>query len=45
MVKVINVDKTGKIRLSRKQALADMAAQAGGAPAPAPSAPGSEAKA
>jgi polyribonucleotide nucleotidyltransferase len=36
MVKVINIDKTGKIRLSRKQALAEMSAQAGGgAPAPA----------
>ncbi len=46
MVKVINIDKTGKIRLSRKQALADMAAQQGGQP-PAPQAQssGGEAKA
>ena len=34
MVKVISIDKTGKIRLSRKEALAERAAQAaGGAPA------------
>jgi polyribonucleotide nucleotidyltransferase len=42
MVKVINIDKTGKIRLSRKQALADMAAQQGGG---APVAASGEAKA
>jgi polyribonucleotide nucleotidyltransferase len=44
MVKVISIDKTGKIRLSRKEALAERAAaQGGGQPAaevpqPAPSA-------
>ncbi len=36
MVKVISIDKTGKIRLSRKEALADRAAQAAGAGAPPP---------
>ncbi len=41
MVKVIEVDKMGKIRLSRKQALADMATQsAGGAQQQAPAAGG-----
>ncbi len=46
MVKVISIDSSGKIRLSRKQALADRAAQAaGGAPAEAPAAGSPEAKA
>jgi polyribonucleotide nucleotidyltransferase len=35
MVKVISIDGSGKIRLSRKQALADRAAAAGGTPPPA----------
>jgi polyribonucleotide nucleotidyltransferase len=35
MVKVISIDSGGKIRLSRKQALADRAAAAGGTPPPA----------
>jgi polyribonucleotide nucleotidyltransferase len=35
MVKVIAIDGSGKIRLSRKQALADRAAAAGGTPPPA----------
>ena len=45
MVKVISIDKTGKIRLSRKEALAERAgqqaaaAQAGQPPAAAPPAP------
>jgi polyribonucleotide nucleotidyltransferase len=42
MVKVISIDSSGKIRLSRKQALADRAA-AQGAPVPAESAPGHKA--
>jgi polyribonucleotide nucleotidyltransferase len=33
MVKVISIDKTGKIRLSRKEALADRAGQQTGAQA------------
>jgi polyribonucleotide nucleotidyltransferase len=45
MVKVISIDKTGKIRLSRKEALADRAAQAGGTPPPAPEAKSEEPKA
>ncbi|HYO56891.1 polyribonucleotide nucleotidyltransferase [Archangium sp.] len=37
LVKVISIDKTGKIRLSRKEAMAERAAtQQGTAPAPAP---------
>jgi polyribonucleotide nucleotidyltransferase len=42
MVKVISIDGSGKIRLSRKQALAERAAAAGGTPpaeAPASDAP------
>ncbi len=35
MVKVISIDGSGKIRLSRKQALADRAAATGGTPPPA----------
>ena len=35
MVKVISIDGSGKIRLSRKQALADRAAASGGTPPPA----------
>ncbi|MDX2009159.1 MAG: polyribonucleotide nucleotidyltransferase [Myxococcaceae bacterium] len=35
LVKVISIDGSGKIRLSRKQALADRAAAAGGTPPPA----------
>src|SRR5262249_54425257 len=35
MVKVISIDKTGKIRLSRKEALADRAGQQSGQPAAA----------
>ncbi|MBX7099203.1 MAG: polyribonucleotide nucleotidyltransferase [Myxococcaceae bacterium] len=35
MVKVISIDRAGKIRLSRKEALADRAAAAGGGQAPA----------
>ncbi len=44
MVKVISIDTTGKIRLSRKEALADRAAsqQAGGAPVPAATEPAAE---
>jgi polyribonucleotide nucleotidyltransferase len=42
MVKVISIDRAGKIRLSRKEALADRAAQAAGAGAPAASQGGSE---
>jgi polyribonucleotide nucleotidyltransferase len=48
MVKVISIDKTGKIRLSRKEALAERQAQAaaaGGAPAAAPAAPAEQPKA
>ena len=47
MVKVVSIDRTGKIRLSRKEALAERAAAAqGGAPASAPaSAAGEEPKA
>jgi polyribonucleotide nucleotidyltransferase len=41
MVKVISIDSGGKIRLSRKQALADRAAAAGGAMPPEAPAPGS----
>jgi polyribonucleotide nucleotidyltransferase len=36
MVKVISIDKTGKIRLSRKEALADRAGQQAGAGAQMP---------
>jgi polyribonucleotide nucleotidyltransferase len=49
MVKVISIDKTGKIRLSRKEALAERAAAQGGAaagaPTPAPAAQAEEPKA
>jgi polyribonucleotide nucleotidyltransferase len=45
MVKVISIDKTGKIRLSRKEALAERAAQAGGTPPPATEAKPEEPKA
>src|SRR5262249_32718732 len=37
MVKVISIDKTGKIRLSRKEALADRAGQQSGGKVPTPS--------
>src|SRR5207248_3249036 len=39
MVKVISIDKTGKIRLSRKEALAERQAQAAGAAQAQPPAP------
>ncbi|MFZ5472074.1 MAG: polyribonucleotide nucleotidyltransferase [Myxococcota bacterium] len=45
MVKVISIDKTGKIRLSRKEALAERQAQAQGATPPAPAAEQPKAKA
>ena len=35
MVKVISIDRAGKIRLSRKEALAEQAGQAAGQQAPA----------
>ena len=34
MVKVISIDRTGKIRLSRKEALAERAGAAAGTPTP-----------
>jgi polyribonucleotide nucleotidyltransferase len=42
MVKVISIDRTGKIRLSRKEALAERAGAAGATPTP-PGAPAEEA--
>ncbi len=46
MVKVISIDKQGKIRLSRKEALAERAAaQAAAQGAPAPSSTEPQAKA
>src|SRR5206468_2818634 len=45
MVKVVSIDKTGKIRLSRKEALAERAAQTGGTPPPAAEAKPEEPKA
>jgi len=39
MVKVISIDKTGKIRLSRKEALADRAGQQAGGKMPPPTEP------
>ena len=39
MVKVISIDKTGKIRLSRKEALADRAGQQAGGKMPPPAEP------
>lgn len=50
LVKVVSIDKTGKIRLSRKEAMAERAAQQGAAageaaaqPAPAPTQPDAKA--
>ncbi|MGQ0508013.1 MAG: S1 RNA-binding domain-containing protein, partial [Myxococcaceae bacterium] len=44
MVKVVSIDKTGKIRLSRKEAIAERQAQSAGAnpPPPAGGTPGTE---
>ncbi len=45
MVKVVSVDRAGKIRLSRKEALAELAGKAPAVPAPAPAPAGETPKA